>query len=180
MKLVQKHEASGHARANWRFHSIRLGNVGDKVFLLKQGTARRGIFGTGVIVKQPHKRIDDDGKEYGVARIEFDKLVDPLTTLLMSEQDTRQILPEAAINTQRSGMPIADESGEALSALIEKNIAEGGAAKSKVPTAKEFANALSRMEQGGRLSQTDREMLICNYNAPDHTLTGREMSAQMG
>jgi predicted HNH restriction endonuclease len=36
------------------------------------------------------------------------------------------------------------------------------------------------MEAEGRLSETDREMLTCHYNAPDHTLTGRQMSSLMG
>jgi hypothetical protein len=49
-----------------------------------------------------------------------------------------------------------------------------------VPAANRFASVFETMAKAGRLSEDDRDMLICHYNASEHKLTGREMSALMG
>ncbi len=134
----------------------------------------------GVIAETPRMKIDGNGDEYLIAVIEFDELVDPLTTLLVGEGDTRAILTEAVISTQLSSIEISDESAKALRELIQGSAAYRGAAQSKVPTSERFASVLRGMEAEARLKEDDRDMLICHYNAPDHTLTARQMSALMG
>lgn len=180
LKLVQEREARAYARIDWRFRAYRRGKIGDQVFLMKQGKTPRGIFATGLVVAPPHMKTDDGGEEYPVATIEFDELVDPFTTLLVSERDTRGILPETVINTQFSGIQISDDAAHALKELIKGSAAARTTAQSKVPPPERFASMLAKMEEEGRLKEYDRDMLICHYNTPDHTLTGRQMSALMG
>lgn len=177
MELVRAHSASSPARTEWRFRAYRRGAVGDIVYLLKQGRSPRGIFGRGKIVAAPRLKRDANGDEYGVALVEFDLLVDPFSTLLVSQVDTIDILPETVINTQSSGAPISEDVARAL----EEKVDEAASGLSNpVPDAERFAAALREMESAGRLSDDDRDMLVCHYNAPDFTLTGRQMSALMG
>jgi predicted HNH restriction endonuclease len=49
-----------------------------------------------------------------------------------------------------------------------------------VPSPKVFAQLFKRMDDSGRLSDIDKEMLRCHYEAPARTLTPRMMSQLMG
>src|SRR4051794_6567487 len=49
-----------------------------------------------------------------------------------------------------------------------------------VPSAKLFAQAFSKLNKSGQLSEIDRRMLICHYEAPEQKLTPRQMSKLMG
>ena len=179
LRLIKRHATGAPTPFNWRFRSFRSGAVGDQVFLLKQGKSPRGIFGMGTIKKPTYLRTSDDGSEYPVAPIIFDLLVDPMTAMLVGEQQTKEILPLSAVNTQSSGIGISEVVADALKFAIEINQADR-AAQSAAPTYERFAAALNTMLSEGRLSQDDQDMLICHYNAPEHTLTGRQMFALMG
>jgi hypothetical protein len=146
MKLVRKHETSGHVRVRWSSNDasdiFELGKVGDKVFLLNQGAAEtRGIFGTGVIVEPPYEKVHDrifhdDGSLLAFqvrqsAPIVFHRLVDPSAALLVSERDALDILPTGVIETKSSSVPISDAAAEALSALVEAQPKPEGKAGTK-------------------------------------------------
>lgn len=48
------------------------------------------------------------------------------------------------------------------------------------PSANEFAETFRKWISAGRLSEIEREMLVCHYNAPGFIITARQMSALMG
>ena len=119
MKLVKRQAAVGSVTTRWRFQAIRQASMGDTVFLLKQGNGAKGIFGAGKIVGKPELKTDREGKSYRLMPVEFSRLVDPLTVLLVGEKATREILPVNAMKTQSSGVSIPDDAAARLAILVE-------------------------------------------------------------
>ena len=171
IKVIEQQARTGAVEADWRFQAYRRAKPGDRIFLLKQGQPPRGIFGAGTIVRAPYRT---DGESTGSAPVKFEILVDPMKSLLVLEHDVRFVLPPRVVNSQSSGVMIAEEKGEELDRLIRSanEIAH-------VPSAKRFADVLAQMIREGALSETDLAMLVCHHNAPAMTLTAREMSALM-
>ena len=62
IKLVRAHTSGMPAKSSWRFRAHRRGALGDRVFLLKQGTPR-GIFGTGTIIELPDQTAETEGEK---------------------------------------------------------------------------------------------------------------------
>jgi putative restriction endonuclease len=85
--------------------------IGDRVYLFKQGSDPRGIFGVGEIIEPPLLRTDptdiDNGPRHR-ARIRFDALVDPSRAFLLDYQTVQGIVPETLITAQASGNRVAD------------------------------------------------------------------------
>ena len=119
VKLVEKKDAEGAVTTQWKFQAFRQAQVGDQVFLLKQGNGPKGIFGYGKIVgRSPYRKKGGDGTQ-GVAQIEFRQLVDPLSLLLVSEDATRAILSDSKMRSQASGVPLSEEEARNLEGLLE-------------------------------------------------------------
>jgi hypothetical protein len=73
-KAIARTEAGQRYSAWWRFHAWKQGQIGDRVYLLKQGHFDRGIVASGVIVGGPKLRGADDTPQ---AQIKFDRIVKP-------------------------------------------------------------------------------------------------------
>ena len=120
--LVKSFEAEpATARPLWRVNSYQTARVGDRVYLFKQGSDPRGVFGVGEIVEAPSLRPDPTDIEGGLtnrARIRFDKLVDPSREFLLGFRSIESFVPEALVNAQASGNSVPD----AVAAELEKQL----------------------------------------------------------
>src|SRR4051812_33358531 len=77
----------------WRIATHRSAQVGDRVYLFKQGDDPRGIFGVGTIVGGPERRGGSSDQE-GVrprALVRFEKLVDPTEGFLLRLDEIRDL-----------------------------------------------------------------------------------------
>ncbi len=121
--LVERFENSPAAATPlWRIASHQAARPGDRVYLFKQGAGPKGIFGAGEIIEHPRLQADPtdiDGGETYRARISFARLVDPASAFLLNLEDISDILPEALLTTQGSGIGIPED----FAIEIEKRLA---------------------------------------------------------
>lgn len=172
---IDEHRADRSTTTPWRFAAYTKGQPGDRVFLLKQGSSPRGVFGRGSIASEPVVKLDGAGKSYGTAEIHFDALVDPRVEMLVPEAETLSIMTATQVKSRSSGVTLPEETADQLDHFI----ASMGPEKD-VPTAEQFAEALQGMEADGDLSEIDRALLIEHYNAPGFQITSRVLSARIG
>lgn len=96
----------------WRIASHQLARAGDRVYLFKQGSEPRGLFGVGEIAESPRLQTDptdiDQSLRYR-AKIRFDRLVDPRREFLIEFDAIAGIVPETIITAQASGIRVPDE-----------------------------------------------------------------------
>ena len=112
-KLVERFEVDPTTAVPlWRIASYQTAQVGDRVYLFKQGVDPRGIFGVGEIIDSPKLRMDptdiDEGQRYRV-KIRFNCLVDPAQKFLLDYQVIRDILPETLVTAQASGTRVPED-----------------------------------------------------------------------
>lgn len=116
--LVRRFEADpASATPLWRIASHQTARIGDRVYLFKQGSDPRGIFGLGEIIEPPRQQTDptdiDEGPRYR-AKIRFDRLVDPSRTFMLSYQAILGIVPETLITAQASGNRVPEDAASEL------------------------------------------------------------------
>jgi hypothetical protein len=90
--------------------------VDDRIYLFKQGSDPRGIFGIGTIIQKPQYR-DDPSDHEGMqhrALIRFTALVDPTKGFLLALHEIADIVPSSLINAQASGNKVPDDVAEQL------------------------------------------------------------------
>ncbi|MDP3896767.1 MAG: HNH endonuclease [Mesorhizobium sp.] len=112
-KLVRRFEGDPtNVTALWRFASHQSGRVGDRIYLFKQGSGPRGVFGTGEIVEAPLLQSDptdiDQGPRYR-AKIRFDRLVNPGQEFLIEFETIAEMLPATLVTTRSSGISVPDD-----------------------------------------------------------------------
>ena len=89
----------------WRISSHKKARVGDRVYIFKQGSGPRGIFGVGKIVKGPELRKNISlGKEPDYqAEISFMGLVDPSKEFLLTWSQIQDLNLGNLPRSERSG-----------------------------------------------------------------------------
>lgn len=100
----------------WRIASHKSASIGDRVYLFKQGSGTRGIFGVGEIIEGPELRDNQEDQE-GLrhrARVRFTRLVDPTNTLLLALPEIEDVVPNTLINAQASGYRVTAEVAQEL------------------------------------------------------------------
>lgn len=111
--LVQRFMADpASATPFWRIASHRAAQVGDRIFLFKQGSDPRGIFGVGEIIERPCLRTeptDIDEKPRYRAKILFNRLVDPSQEFLLDYQHIQNLVPESLVNANASGNSVPED-----------------------------------------------------------------------
>ena len=110
--MVRRFNADARTTTLWRIASHQSAKIGDRVYLFKQGSGARGIFGVGGIIEQPRLQNDPtdiDADERWRARIGFDRLVDPRQEFLIALDEVADILPETLLNAQSSGIAVPDD-----------------------------------------------------------------------
>ena len=94
----------------WRISSHRSAKAGDRVYMFKQGSNPRGIFGYGTIVHGPEEKIaPTDPVGAWRAEIRFEALVDPTERMLLPLGEIINVVPTERINAQSSGTSLSDD-----------------------------------------------------------------------
>lgn len=129
----------------WRLKSHKAASIGDRVWLLRQGSGPKVIFGKGRLIGSAKQDTASNGEIQWMAPIRFEAIVDPNTQHIVSESETRRILSDSQIKARASGGPITEEQ----SSLFEQ------AAKIATTTS----------EAGRRIDWTDSELsaIVTDY-----------------
>lgn len=127
-KLVQLFEADpASTTALWRIASHQAAQVGDRVYLFKQGPDPRGIFGVGEIIEPPRLQTDCFDIDKGPkprAKIRFDRLVDPGRQFLLDYKEIQGVVPEALITAQASGNRVHEDVASELETRLSSLLTE--------------------------------------------------------
>lgn len=115
---IQAIESSGSYRIDWSCGRTKNIDIGDRVFLLRQGKEPRGILASGFIVRAPYEatnwRLDGDSSALYVD-VEFDIVLDPEANGVLPTTELREgVLGKVHWSTQRSGIFVPDECAQAL------------------------------------------------------------------
>ena len=95
-----------------------MAKAGDRVWLLKQGDAPRGIFGRGEITGRPVRGRTSNGKQQWMAPVRFGAFVDPRQGMLIGEDAVARVLKNTQINAPASGYPLDDSQSEQFDRLL--------------------------------------------------------------
>jgi len=109
---------NGYVEEAWRLRASNTAQIGDLVWLLRQGPGEKGIFGFGQLVGSPKRGIASDGKTKMQALVRFSKFSDPRNRFLIPETQVREVLSESQIKAQASGDPLRAAQVASLSALL--------------------------------------------------------------
>lgn len=111
--LVRSFEADrASATPLWRIASSKAASTGDRVYLFKQGSGKRGIFGIGELIEAPREQIDLTDIDAGLtdrAKIRLTHLVNPAQAFLLDYDAIADIVPKSLIDAQQSGNSVPDE-----------------------------------------------------------------------
>jgi hypothetical protein len=111
--LVKNFEADrASATPLWRIASSKAASIGDRIYLFKQGSGRKGIFGVGELIEAPRKQIDSTDRDSGPtdrARIRLIHLVNPARTFLLDYDSIEDIVPKSLVEAQQSGNSVPDK-----------------------------------------------------------------------
>jgi putative restriction endonuclease len=121
-ELVGRFDADpGAATEWWRIASHRSAQIGDRVYLFKQGDDPRGIFGVGNIVARPETRSvpSDNLGPVPRALVRFVRLVDPSRDFLLRLEDIADVVPPTLINANASGNSVSDDIASEIDRRLE-------------------------------------------------------------
>lgn len=118
VRMLETFERQGYVDEPWRIFAHRLAQPGDRVYVLKQGSGERGIFGVGEILGRPSLGNAGNGKQQMMAVIRFSSFADPNQEPLIHEVDVRSVLKDSQIRAQASGYPLLEGQHEALEAIL--------------------------------------------------------------
>src|SRR4051812_27622895 len=111
--LVRRFESDPASAAPlWRIASHQSARIGDRVYLFKQGSDPRGIFGVGEVIELPRLQRDPTDTDQTLrnrAKIRFDRLVDPRQEFLLGFNVVNEIVPETLITAQSSGNGVPED-----------------------------------------------------------------------
>jgi hypothetical protein len=111
--LVRSFEADrASATPLWRIASSRAASVGDRIYLFKQGSGQRGIFGVGELIEAPREQVDPTDIDAGAtdrAKIRFTHLVNPARAFLLDYDAIADIVPSTLVDAQQSGNRVPDQ-----------------------------------------------------------------------
>lgn len=119
-RLIDTAEVGEKAVENWRFAAHRQVRTGDRVYLFKQGTAPRGIFGVGTVTGPPARNLTSRPNEQAWSvPVTFDRIVDPRRTFLVPENELHKLpAPAHRWNTQASGVKLESEVARAVDQYV--------------------------------------------------------------
>ena len=118
--LITQVNANPDTTQWWRISSHRQAQVGNRVYLFKQGTASpRGIMGVGEIVGGPdHRATPTDPHPCWRAEIRFQKLVDPTVRFLLPLNSIKDVVPPGLVTAPASGFSVPPD----VAAFLERRL----------------------------------------------------------
>jgi putative restriction endonuclease len=118
VRMEKSFLTDGFVEEAWRLRASNIAQVGDLVWLLRQGPGEKGIFGFGQLVGSPKPSTASDGKRKMQALIRFSKFSDPRKHFLVSESEVRKVLSNSQIRAQASGDPLQAAQVATLQKLV--------------------------------------------------------------
>lgn len=124
LPIVEKFKKYGHVENRWSCGTTKKIQLNDRVFLIKRGKGRRGIFGSGNVTKVPfldrhyNSEEAEKGKECLFINIDFDYISDPEKKIVIDREELNA--PDFAgsfWNSQGSGKTIPYKISQALERL---------------------------------------------------------------
>lgn len=153
-KYVAEVARRGSKRFTWSFGNRQNAEVGDRVFLIKQGTgSNKGIVGSGYIVKTPYsgQHWEIKGKKTIYVDVDFDSLLDPSTSRILTRDELdRPGLQSMNWDAQASGTVISEQIAKKLEIAWQRTLGGSVGPRSKP----------SRLAD----SQTDRQYWWVSHN----------------
>jgi hypothetical protein len=121
-RLVASFEAGGPAVEPWRCQSHRRIRVGDNAYMVKLGSAPKGIFGVGVVSGEPYRNSRaSNGENPWLVPITFDLLVDPTKSVLMPEPNLITLdAPKHRWHPQGSGITLEASAARAIDRFVNR------------------------------------------------------------
>lgn len=120
--LVSRFEADrASATPLWRIASSRAASIGDRVYLFKQGSGPKGIFGVGELIEAPREQIDPTDIDAGStvrARIRLTRLVNPAQAFLLEYDTIADFVPKPLVEAQQSGNAVPEEVARELDSRL--------------------------------------------------------------
>jgi putative restriction endonuclease len=96
----------------WRIASSKAASIGDRVYLFKQGSGQKGIFGVGELIEAPREQVDPTDIDAGStdrARIRLTHLVNPARAFLLDYHAIADFVPKSLVEAQQSGNGVPEE-----------------------------------------------------------------------
>jgi hypothetical protein len=128
-KLVARFNIDPSATTEWwRIASHQTAQVGDRVYLFKQGDNPRGIFGFGNIIDGPEIRSvpSDHLGPAPRALVRFERLVDPSREFLLGLEEIEDVVPSSLVNANASGFSVGDEVATEIDKRLARFVARSG------------------------------------------------------
>ena len=119
-KLIDDFEQGREAKEPWRFAAHRKVKIGDRIYLYKQGSPPRGVFGIGHASGQPIRNASagPNQQEWQVP-IVFDLIVDPYKSILVTDAELSKFpAPKHRWSNQSSGISLEAAVARAIDAQI--------------------------------------------------------------
>jgi len=154
LALVRAFDRDGAAEKPWRLRSHKQAQVGDRVWLLKQGQTPRGIFGVGRIIGAPTSETTEDGGERWSAMVRFEELVDPKKSFLIPEAALTDVLKPSQLRAQASGDPLSDEQDQALDNLLNEHPLDAAALRRMLAVFRAACPDFESFERPGSIYET--------------------------
>ncbi len=111
--LVKSFDADrASATPLWRIASSKVASIGDRVYLFKQGSGPRGIFGVGELIESPRSQTDPTDVDSGStdrAKIRLTHLVNPAQAFLLDYDEIADVVPKSLVEAQQSGNRVPEE-----------------------------------------------------------------------
>jgi putative restriction endonuclease len=158
-QLVEKFEKAREAKEFWRFAAHRKVKVGDRIYLYKQGSAPRGVFGVGRSVGGAMRNPNAGPKQRDwQLPVVFDLIVDPYKEMLVADVELLKMLaPKNQWSNQSSGISLNADIARAIDARISARMLLAGSDSHSEPfhprnivDARERVNRAILMRRGQR------------------------------
>jgi hypothetical protein len=118
-KLISPFRRKGEIFLNWRTAAPRKMQIGDQVFLLKQGPRPKGIFGIGTVVKMAEREPDEPDRFR--VRVQITKLVNPVKgEFLAGEMALTDMIGKLLVGARFSGRSIPEDRLKRLNKYLAK------------------------------------------------------------
>jgi hypothetical protein len=167
-KLIDDFQHGREAKEPWRFAAHRKVRVGDRVYLYKQGSSPRGVFGVGRASGPPIRNAAAGPKqrEWQVPVV-FDLIVDPFKTILVNDAELSKLpAPSHRWSNQSSGISLEEDVARAIDARIATSVHVAASDADTQPfDPKNIEDARQRIKRAIILRRGQRDFRLALLNA---------------
>lgn len=126
LEYIKKLKRAGFVTSRWSCGNSKRIQVGDRVYLIRLGKLPKGIFASGIVIKDSYEGVHWDeekaasGKKAKFVEVQWDILLNPESELIISLEQLKNEKPFSTFKweTQSSGINIPDEIANALEQML--------------------------------------------------------------